>query len=74
MSKIRSEKTKKAFIKYMEEHPDERFWQSIANFAKVNFVLVSDRFEIDEGIVPRFVNPVDTFNWEGLHGDEVDDE
>lgn len=38
------QKTKEDFVKYLEEHPDE-----------------------------RFVNPVDTFYWEGKDGDTGDE-
>ena len=30
--KIRDEKTKQLFIKYLEEHSDERFMQAVRNF------------------------------------------
>lgn len=51
---MRSEKTKKAFIKYLEEHPEERFWQAVRNFSGYNFVLVRNDTE----------TPEDTFYWE----------
>lgn len=44
---IRSEKTKKDFIQYLEDHPSERFWQAVRNFAGVPFVLVSDELDGD---------------------------
>ena len=37
----RSQTTKDAFITYLTEHPEERFWQSVRNFAGVGFVYVS---------------------------------
>jgi hypothetical protein len=39
---IRSNKTKKAFIKYLEKNPDLRFWQAVRNFSKYNFILGSN--------------------------------
>lgn len=39
---IRSEKTKKLFVKYMQEHPEERFWQSIRNFSGYPFIVGSN--------------------------------
>lgn len=52
--KIRDEKTKQLFIKYLEEHPDERFMQAVRNFIGVPFLVVSDTAP-KEG---------DTFYWE----------
>lgn len=31
-----------SFVIYCQEHPDERFWQALRNWAGVAFVLVSD--------------------------------
>lgn len=44
---VRSKKTKEDFVKYLEDHPQERFWQSIRNFAKVPFVIISDDIDLD---------------------------
>lgn len=52
--KIRDEKTKQLFIKYLEEHPDERFMQSVRNFIGAPFLVVS-------GTIPK---EGDTFYWE----------
>lgn len=52
--KIRDEKTKQLFIKYLEEHPNERFMQAVRNFIRVPFLVVSG-FPPKEG---------DTFYWE----------
>ena len=52
--KIRDEKTKQLFIKYLEEHPSERFMQAVRNFIGAPFLVVS-------GTVPK---EVDTFYWE----------
>lgn len=56
--KIRSEKTKKDFIKYLEKHPGERFWQAVRNFSGYSFIIASDIF-------PDNPNQADTFHWEG---------
>ena len=53
--KIRDEKTKQLFIKYLEEHPDERFMQSVRNFIGAPFLVVT-------GSVPK--EGKDTFYWE----------
>jgi len=34
-----------SFIDYLEKHPEERFWQAVRNWAKVNFVLTSTHFD-----------------------------
>lgn len=38
--KIRSEKTKKAFIKYLQDpkNKDLRFWQAVRNFSTYDFI------------------------------------
>ena len=41
--KIRDEKTKQLFIKYLEEHPDERFMQSVRNFIGVPFLVLLEK-------------------------------
>lgn len=58
---IRSEKTKQAFIDYLEEHPDERFWQAVRNFSGYPFILASEQPPAD---LPY---QLDTFHWEELH-------
>lgn len=52
--KIRDGKTKQLFIKYLEEHPDERFMQAVRNFVGAPF-LVATNSTPEEG---------DTFYWE----------
>lgn len=54
---IRSQKTKEEFIKYLEEHPQERFWQAVRNFSEYAFIIASD-------IPPDSPNQADTFYWE----------
>lgn len=46
--KIRDEKTKKAFIKYLEEHPDERFWQAIRNFWRADYIVLTDNLDQED--------------------------
>ena len=38
----RDEKTKKAFIKYLEKETDERFFQAIINFTGAAFIGVDE--------------------------------
>lgn len=65
--KIRDEKTRKLFIQYLEEHPNERFFQAVRNFANdylryeemlncIAFIKAEDYSEQNP--------PVDTFYWE----------
>ena len=35
-------KTKQAFINYLKEHPEERFWQAIRNFSGYDFIYRSN--------------------------------
>lgn len=51
---IRSEKTKQEFIKYLEEHPEERFWQAVRNFSNYAFILASDYPPSQEGQIDTF--------------------
>ena len=53
--KTRDEKTKQLFIKYLEEHPSERFMQAVRNFIGVPFVVATS-------LPPR--DGEDTFYWE----------
>lgn len=53
--KIRDGKTKQLFIKYLEEHPDERFMQAVRNFIGVSFLVATSLPPRDGG---------DTFYWE----------
>lgn len=57
---MRSEKTKKAFIKYLEENPELRFWQALAGFSGYVISVSTE--------VPTNVH--DTFYFEELRGDK----
>lgn len=50
--KDRSGEVKVEFIKYMIDHPNERFWQSVRNFSGSSFVLFST--SIDKNIKDTF--------------------
>lgn len=58
--------TKTAFVLYLHEHPDERFFQAVRNFARlyldksINFVLAGPTGEREEGDDLY----ADTFYWE----------
>ena len=76
--KHRDENTKKAFIRYLREHPNERFFQSVRNFTNryindlVNYVYVTQR--INDTNTANHDRLVDTFYWEcdNLLKDEED--
>ncbi len=40
---VRSKKTKTAFITYLAEHPDERFWQAVRNFSGEQYILTATK-------------------------------
>lgn len=56
--KIRDEKTRQLFIKYLEEHPDERFFQAIRNFTLEKLNTYSSFICSTSGSSFE-----DTFNW-----------
>ena len=35
----------KSFTDYCKENPQERFWQALRNWAKVAFILTTDKLE-----------------------------
>lgn len=51
---VRSEKTKQEFIKYMEDHPQERFWQCVSNFSGYGYIVASDFPPTAEGQIDTF--------------------
>ena len=64
---IRNKKTKDDFIKYLNEHPEERFWQALRNWAresnpKIQFILTASALSIGEKM--EFTNIRDTFYYE----------
>lgn len=62
---IRSAKTKAEFIKFLEEHPEQRFWQAVRNFSGYPFVLVSTEPPFNfPGDWKGQELPKDSFYWE----------
>jgi len=41
-AKTRDEELKQDFIKYLQEHPELRFWQALCNWSGHAFIYVSD--------------------------------
>ena len=53
--KVRDENIKKAFIQYLEEHPQERLFQSIRNFSGYPFIAAMYRIpRPDQGAFDTF--------------------
>lgn len=57
----RNEKVLAEFVKYCEEHPQERFWQALRNWSGYGFVLVGHK----PPELPWRKDWPDTFYWEG---------
>ena len=58
--KTRNSELSESFARYCREHPEQRFWQALLNWAELPFLLASS--------APAHVNAtklVDTFYWEG---------
>ena len=61
--KLRSGEVLMDFIDYCLEHPQERFWQALRNFANVPFILISDGNIKGDNIIGGELK--DTFYFEG---------
>ena len=46
---ISDQKTKDAFMKYVNLHPEQRFWQSIRNFFEADMVAIGTFIQDKEG-------------------------
>lgn len=53
MKQSKNEKLLKDLIEYCKDHPEERFWQALRNWAAADFIFVEKSGEM-----------VDTFFWE----------
>jgi hypothetical protein len=60
----RNEKLLNSFIDYCKANPDQRFWQALRNWAKVQYILTAD---FQPGGYD-FINLKDTFYWENKMG------
>lgn len=49
-----------SFVKYCQEHPEQRFWQCLRNWCGWSFVLVST----DSNHIAEIEDIRDTFYWE----------
>lgn len=43
------------FLRYCEAHPDQRFWQALANWSGQRFIWAGERYE----------SATDTWDWKG---------
>lgn len=74
----RDSKTKHAFIEYINNHKDERFFQAIRNFTRhyldTNNTDVKTPFIIASDMPPKALYEEDTFYWECDNMLKEDDE
>ena len=61
---MKNKKLLDSFVKYCTEHPEERFWQALRNWAresnpKIQFILTASALSIGEKM--EFTNIRDTF-------------
>lgn len=75
---IRDEKTRELFIGYLENHPNERFFQAVRNFTRrylnTKGAGVGRPFIIASDLPPKDLYEEDTFHWECDEMLEGDDE
>lgn len=60
---IKNKVLKESFIKYLEEHPSERFWQAVRNWSGHEFIYAMNGQEDLEGGGYDFTSEEDTFYW-----------
>lgn len=53
-----------SFTEHCRDHPTERFWQALRNWAGVNFILASNATDYAE----RGRQAKDTFYWDARNG------
>ena len=74
----RDSKTKHAFIKYLSDHKEERFFQAIRNFTRyyldINSTGIKTPFIIASDMPPQALYEDDTFHWECDNMLKEDDE
>ena len=62
-TETRNSEVRASFVRYCEQHPDERFWQALRNWSGHEYVLVQDWYRNPWAVT------IDTFAWEGRdHG------
>ena len=57
-------KTLKSFVDYCEAHPQERFWQALANWSKSNYILIAQNSSWYYNDDQKF-NLIDTYYFKG---------
>lgn len=48
------------FYAYCISHPEQRFWQALASWSNINFILKADKLDLNSG---EFNNIEDTYNF-----------
>lgn len=46
------------FVRYCDDHPEQRFWQALRNWSGFHFILKFNNYE-------KFLEGIDTFYFEG---------
>jgi hypothetical protein len=59
----KNEKLLAEFTEYCKEHPKERFFQALRNWAKFPYLCWTDKYP-DGGVFPEGTKGGDTFFWE----------
>ena len=59
---MKSQETLVSFTKYCTEHPEERFWQALRNWADVDFIMAWEADEFDMTTAYK-MGMHDTFEW-----------
>jgi hypothetical protein len=58
------------FALYCLDHPEERFWQALRNWSRINFIIAADSIAWNCGEPEGWTNERDTFYWEGKNGEK----
>ena len=65
---MRDRKTKEQFVQYLNENPEQRFFQAIRNFTRhylnTNDTGIENPFIIASDLPPKALYEEDTFHWE----------
>ena len=51
------EQTKKlleSFVKYLDDYPDQRFWQALSNWSENTFIYTSEIQKVDNDLIDMY--------------------